>query len=169
MTDLSLGYVTTKTWAYSGMFGFFRKKFQRKKMSPLHPKHFLKIQWKIHFWNAIFWDKTLLKNFRTVIIQHFIKNLFSDLFPDLGKCPNQKTHEIRKYAYLCVFSLGHFPRPGIESENSFWDKVLYIYCLSVFQERFVPKNGVPKMDFQLYFQKVIWVEGGHFFSAEIFF
>ena len=27
MTELSFGHVTTKTWAYSGVFGFFRNLF----------------------------------------------------------------------------------------------------------------------------------------------
>ena len=31
--------------------------------------------------------------------------MHSDLIPDFGKCPNQKTHEIRKYVYLRVFWL----------------------------------------------------------------
>ena len=35
------------------MFGFFRKNFVNKYIPP-HPNHFLKIQWEIHFLNAIF-------------------------------------------------------------------------------------------------------------------
>ena len=34
VTELSFGHVTIKTWAYSGVFGYFRKKFWRKKLSP---------------------------------------------------------------------------------------------------------------------------------------
>ena len=37
VTELSFGHVTSKTWAYSGVFGFFRKKF-RQKNSPPPPK-----------------------------------------------------------------------------------------------------------------------------------
>ena len=34
-------------------------------------------------------------------------------------------------------------------------------------ERFVPKNGVKRMNFPLYFQKVIWVGGGVVFLSKI--
>ena len=33
VTELSFGHVTTKTWTYSGVFGFFSKTFRQKKMS----------------------------------------------------------------------------------------------------------------------------------------
>ena len=35
VTELSFAHVTTKTLANSGVFGFFRKKCWRKKLSPL--------------------------------------------------------------------------------------------------------------------------------------
>ena len=47
VTELGFGHVTTKTWAYFGVFGFFRYKFWRKNLFPPQPNHFLKIQWKI--------------------------------------------------------------------------------------------------------------------------
>ena len=50
-----------------------------------------------------------------------MKKLLSDLIPDLGKCPNHKTHEIPKYIYLRVFWFGHFPRALLE-EDIFKDK-----------------------------------------------
>ena len=34
VTELSFAHVTNKTWAYSGVFGFFRKKFQQKTVPP---------------------------------------------------------------------------------------------------------------------------------------
>ena len=77
------------------------------------------------------------------------------------------THEICKYTYLGVFWFGHFTRYGIKSKKQFFDKVLYNYCSKNFLKRFVPKNCVPKMDFPLYFQKMIWV--GDIFCDEIFF
>ena len=40
VTELSFGHVTTKTWAYFGVFSFFRTKISAKKMSPPHPNHF---------------------------------------------------------------------------------------------------------------------------------
>ena len=46
--ELGFAHVTTKTWAYSGVFGFFRKKCRRKNCRP-RPNHFSKIQWEIHF------------------------------------------------------------------------------------------------------------------------
>ena len=90
VTELGFAHVTTKTWAYSGVFGFFRKKCRQKNCPP-HQNHFLKIQWEIHFLERHF----LRRNAPKLIIQHFIKKLLLDLIPDLGKCPNQK---IRKCA-----------------------------------------------------------------------
>ena len=91
MTELSCRHVTTKTWAYSEAFGPFRILFFAKKMS-FPPKSLFENTMANPFL------ETLLKKIRTVVIQHFIKKLLSDLIPDLGKCPNQKTHKIRKYA-----------------------------------------------------------------------
>ena len=39
-TQSSFTHVTTNTWAHSQVFGFFRKKFRRKKMSPPAKSHF---------------------------------------------------------------------------------------------------------------------------------
>ena len=38
-----------------------------------------------------------------------------------------------------------------------------VYVLVFFLERFVPKNGVTKFGFLLYFKKMIWVGGGAYF------
>ena len=38
--------------------------------------------------------------FRTVIIEHFIRKLLLKLTLDLGKCPNQKTHESESAGFL---------------------------------------------------------------------
>ena len=62
------------------------------------------------------------------------------LIPDLGKCPNQKTHEIRKYAYLRVFWFGHFPRSGIESESS-PNKKDGIYSTCILRNSITHKNA----------------------------
>ena len=47
--NLSFRHATTKTWAYFGKFGFFRKKIQLKKYTLPRPNHFFKILWEIHF------------------------------------------------------------------------------------------------------------------------
>ena len=53
-------------------------------------------------------------------------------------------------------------------DQQFFDKVLYNYCSKFLcVERFVPKNDLPKIYFQLYFQKVIRVRG-HFFWPNFF-
>ena len=91
-----------------------------------------------------------------------------DLSPDLVMCPNQKT---RKYAYFrisCVFWFGHFPMSGIKSESIFLIKCYIINVFFCFFCISSQKNAFPKMDFQLYFQKVIWVGGGHFFCRHFF-
>ena len=44
VTKLSFGHITTKTWAYSGVFGFSEKSFGKKNLPPPRPQiHFLKI------------------------------------------------------------------------------------------------------------------------------
>ena len=35
VTELSFGHITTKTWAYSGVLGFFRKQFGKKLPPPI--------------------------------------------------------------------------------------------------------------------------------------
>ena len=72
--------------------------------------------------------------------------------------------QIHIFACFLVRAL-HQVRDQIQKQ--FFDKVLYNYCSKKNLKRFVPKNGVPKMDFPLYFQKVIWV--GDIFCDEIFF
>ena len=56
VTELSFGHVTTKTSAYSGEFGFFRKKILQKE-NPPHPNHFFKMQWEIHFLTLLNTDR----------------------------------------------------------------------------------------------------------------
>ena len=77
---------------------------------------------------------------RTVTIKHFIKKLLSDLVPDLGRCPNHNTHEIRKYMYLRAFWFRHFLRSRIKSKSIFFYKVLYNYCSTFFLETFCLKK-----------------------------
>ena len=42
VTELGFAHVTTKTWAYSEVFDFLRKKIWRKNCPP-HPNHFLEL------------------------------------------------------------------------------------------------------------------------------
>ena len=94
------------------------------------------------------------------------KNAFG-LILDLGKYPNQKTYEIRKYMYMHVFWFGHIPSSRIKSKSFFVIRCYIISVLNFFVERFGPQNGVQKNNFLLYFQKVIWV-GGKFFLPKFF-
>ena len=96
-----------------------------------------------------------------------MKKLLSDLIPEIGKCPNQKTDEIRKFAYMRVFWFGHFPRSGIESKNRFLIKCYIITVLKKFLERIVQKNGVPKNGFLIVFSKSD-LGGGTHFSPKFF-
>ena len=90
------------------------------------------------------------------------------MIPDLGKCPNQKRHEIRKYAYLRVFMVSALPEVRNQFQKPFFDKVVYNYCSKFFWWSVSSqKMTFRKMDFPLYFQKVIWL-GGTFLSAILF-
>ena len=54
---------------------------------------------------------------------------------------------------ICVFSgLGTSQGPGSNTKAVF-DKLLYNYCSKKIPEHFVPKNGIPKTDFQILFSK----------------
>ena len=108
--------------------------------------------------------KTLQKCFRTVIIQHFIRKLLLKLISGHGKGPHQKT---------CTFTFMRFlvralPKVRDQIRKQFFNKVLYNYCSKKKMERFVPKNCVKKMDFPLYFQKVILPAQGLFFYNNFF-
>ena len=91
------------------------------------------------------------KVFFKVIIQHFIRKLILHLILDLGKCPNQKTHEIRKY------------------NSSFLIKcciiILQIFLLETFfsQQMAFQKNGFP-----LVFSKSDLGGGAVFFCWNLF-
>ena len=131
VTELSFTHVTTKTWAYFGVFGFFITKFC-KIMPPPTQATFWKYNGKSLLFFFLNNDRNAPKKIRTEIIYHFIRKLLSDLIPDLGKCSKQKN---RKYVYLhisCVFCFGHFPRPGIKSESSVLIKCYIITVLNYF-------------------------------------
>ena len=89
--------------------------------------------------------------------------MLSDLIPDLKKCPNQK---IREFTYFKCFLDRALPEIKNQIWKQFSDKVLYKYCSKKNLEHFGPKNDVPKMDFPLYFLKVIWL-GGHILWQKI--
>ena len=60
LMELSFTHITSKTWAHSRKFGFFRKISGLKKAPP-RPNHFLKIRLEIHFLERHFWDESLQK------------------------------------------------------------------------------------------------------------
>ena len=65
------------------------------------PNHFLKIQWEIHFLTFLNIDRNApKKKFRTVNMYDFKRKLLSKSILDLGKCPNQKTHESESACFL---------------------------------------------------------------------
>ena len=92
--------------------------------------------------------------------------MFLDFIPDLGKGPNQKTHQ---YAYLrisCVFWFRHFQRPKLKSKSIFLIKC-YTIAVNFFWENFVPKNDVPKKWFYIILSKSDLGGGKYFVTKKI--
>ena len=91
VTELGFAHVTTKSWAYFGVFGFFRKKFRRKNCPP-HPNHFLKIQWEIHFFTFLNTDQNAPKRkFRIEIWTFSFQICFKNQFSTSGSGPTENT------------------------------------------------------------------------------
>ena len=71
--DLSYWHATTKTYAYLGMFGFFRIFFCKKKKWPYHGKiTFKKYNGKSIFEAQFFLDEMPKKKFRIVFMYDFV-------------------------------------------------------------------------------------------------
>ena len=51
VTELGFAHVNTKTYAYLGVLGFFKKNFANKKCPPPQPNPIFKTQYEIHFLN----------------------------------------------------------------------------------------------------------------------
>ena len=125
-TELGFAHVTNETWAYSGVFGFFRKKFLQKKALPPHPKPFFKI---------------CLDFFLNINYKALYQKTAFGFDPDLRKCLNQKTC---KYQYLCARNNAYFmcflvrklPKVRDQIGKHFSDKVLYNYCSKYFLVHF---------------------------------
>ena len=79
--------------------------------------------------------------------------------------PEPENTQIRVFAYFMCFLVRALPKVRDQIQKHFFDKVLYNYCSKFFLERFVLSK---KMDFPLYFEKVIWVGGGLFFCRNFF-
>ena len=84
-----------------------------------------------------------------------MRKLLLKVILDLMKCPNQKMHESESAGYL----VGHFPWSRIS-------EVVYNYGSHFFGEHF-GQYLKTKMDFPLYFQKVIWPGADSFCSKKI--
>ena len=89
--------------------------FSGKKETLPRSNHILKIQWEINFFKRYFKDETLHNFFKNSYYTDLIIKLLSESILDLGKSPNQKTHESESADFL----VGHFPRSKIDSESSF--------------------------------------------------
>ena len=167
VTELSFGHATTKTWSYFGMFGFFRKHFWRNRNVPPPTQiTFLKIQWEIHLWNAIFWDETLYKKIQN---RNYIALYQKTAFwfdPGPQEVLEPENTQITVFVYFMCFLVWALPEVRDWIQKQFFNEVLYNYCFKFFWGAFCPKNGVPKN--ALYFQKVIWVGGGNFFLIIFF-
>ena len=152
--ELSFGQVTTKTWAYSGVFGFFRK-------NPAYRRHqvsrAIRIVEPIQIWIGcmIFF--------------------FSSSPP-----PPRRRREwtfilfFLQHANLrisCIFWFGHFPRSGIKSDSSFLMKCYIITVLKKNPGAFCPKKWRSKKWIShCIFKKRFWLGWGmgQFFT-DIFF
>ena len=63
LTEWGFAHVTTKTWAYLGVFGFFRKMFVKKKWPPPPwPNHIFKYKGKSIFWLFLNTDQNAPKH-----------------------------------------------------------------------------------------------------------
>ena len=126
--------------------------FSPKKWPYLGQIKFLKYNGKSISSSAIFKGKMHQNKFRIVIIYDFVSKLLSKTILDLGKCPNQKTHE-RESAGFLVWAL-----PMVQ--NRFWKqflhKVIYNYYSKFFWSVSSLKMAPKKMDCLLYFKNVIW-------------
>ena len=77
-----------------------------------------------------------------------MRKLLSKMFLELGKCPNQEMHEME--------SAGFLPEVQYNFRKQFSQKVLYTYCFKFLWSVSVSILKSKKIDFPLYFQKVIW-------------
>ena len=106
-SELSFRHVTTKSWAYSRMFGFFRIFFSPK-IKPYPGRiNFWKYNGKFLFWFLKkYWPKLLEICLRNKNMAFLISNLLSESIFDFGKWSNGKS----------VWPLS-------EVENWFWKKI----------------------------------------------
>ena len=110
VTEISFAHVTTKTWAYSGLFGFIRKKCWQKKTVPT-PELLLKNTMGNPFWERPFVGTKHSKiKFRTVITR------------------------------ICVFRVWALPEVRDQTRKQFFDEVLYNYCSKQKNGAFRPKK-----------------------------
>ena len=81
-----------------------------------------------------------------------ISNMLSESILDIEKWPNGKYANTR----ICVFSVQ--PLPEVENwfRKQIWNENVLISILNFFLSVSVNISKSQKMDFPLYFQKVIW-------------
>ena len=109
VTELSFGHVTTKTWAYSGVFGFFRKTFWQKNCPP-PPKSLFENTMGNPFFGTPFFgtkrSKKIIQNSNYIAL--FQKTAFG-FDPGPREVPEPENTQIRILAHFCIFWFGHFP------------------------------------------------------------
>ena len=124
LSDLSFRHVTTKTWTYSGVFGFFRIFFRPNKTLP-RPNHFLKIQWEIHFFTFfLYWPKLFKKKFRIEIWAFSFQICFQNQFSTSGSGQTENT-QIR------VFLVWPLPKADLKRECPFFYYKFLFWRVSV--------------------------------------
>ena len=104
-----------------------------KNLRPFQNYNF-KIQWEIHFFTFLIIDQNALKFCCCYVIRYtFQSNLLSELILDLGKCPNQKTHESESAGFL----LRALPEVQNQFRKQIWLKSIPNYITKLFfSERF---------------------------------
>ena len=148
VTELGFSHFTTKTWAYSSVLGFFRKKIWQAKFCPPHQITLWKYNGKSIFKTFLIWTKTL-KNFfyNCDYIGLYEKTAFGLNF-GLQEVPQPENWWKHTLSLSCIFRLGHFPKSKIESKSSFLIKSYIIIILICFGAVLSLFNNVKKKKFQ---------------------
>ena len=135
VTELIFAHISTKIWAYSVVFDFFRKKIWQKTVPQ---NHFLKIQWEMIFFTFFIWTKSLKKFKKKILLYRALsENSFWIKFWTLGSAPTGKCMKVK----VCVF-VSFLVGALHEVKNWIWkqfsDKVLYICNSKKNWKRFGP-------------------------------
>ena len=150
-TELSFGHVTTNTWAYSGVFCFFR--IFCHKICP-HPNHFLKIQWEIHFFKRHFLERNAPNFFlEEYLYSTLSENCFRILFQTSGSSATRKHANTHIGVFHMFYGPGTSGGPG-SNPKAVSDKGYIITVLNFFWSILYKTNGLPNIGFPIVSSKI---------------